>query len=396
MAILECDSGPVADLLREAVDIVTAQGGYVSDQLILRQRESDLSLASTLPPVRHDTLIAVPYELLIPVAAFELRNIDDHIDYALKDQALPGATQRLGELTFELYNLLGKLAQTRSASPVFSFADSPDIARLLKPARAFTKEQWRVMDSGYGDNALLKLFLKTRTLRNAQASQESYAQALLPIIDFANHHTEAPGFQYGAKGHENMLSIANHKPVLGSDECHVRYSRRLDLLDTYLTYGFVDTMSRYRIVRAAAMDIEVEGFGSLEVHASAAPPFKGKLGDKNSDLREWLPMANRKAPDRMQLSHLLIPSGHSKRALRRVLALFLRQLKRDASVEQMKTGIESAERQVIDNTRDYYKRLTDAADNAEDTAAPEALDDLRTLCKLQRAHLDWYEKTALT
>ena len=391
MATFDCDDPTVGKLLQELESIVCAEGAELSEALIVRQRGPSLSVHSCIPDDRAQPLIRMPRHCLVPIEELEISCQGDEFGVVCSD-SLSEAQVNMTHLMFEIFNRTEKLKYHRLTSPIFQFREETRISNLLHNTRPFFSELIKQLKQGKYEQVLVKTFLKSRTFNNRMPEEDGDMPVLMPFIDYLNHNSEATHFKFNQEDDGRIfLETANAKPVDDTDEVFVSYSPNSELMDTYTTFGFLDTLSEPYFVRSTPMTIEFPYFGELRVSSKISPPYKGELGERNRDLRWWLPTITHTGEEQITVSHLMIPSRHSPLALRRVLSFVLRALKEDAA--HLRESVLAAEQQILTLNCSFYDSLLEAAQNPQAESTDEsALKELCRLCELQLQQLQQYQE----
>lgn len=392
MLRIDVDDGEIARELTALASLVKAEGATLSPNVTIEGRGGDLRVTSDLPADPNATILAMPDSCLPGLAAAELYVAGDDIRVRRHGDGV-GATQaRALEHMLAVYNLTGKLAAHREASPWFALDGAPEVVDKLAAGRAGAPKvdafhiDWR---DGARDQLLLTTFLNTREFgAKGGVGRAEATSVLMPFIDYVNHHFHAPGFHGGGEGADYTVSIRNAKPVPGSDECFVSYSR-LDTLDAYLIYNFPDDSGPH--LRSVPLTIDCGDGKRIDVDARISGSHPGKLPEKMRDLRALMPRVAMPETGLIQVGHLFVPGPNAPRALRRILSGLIRTLFPDIGDAAFQDKVRAAEQAVLDANRRYYRELADvlSAARARATALP-ALATVRRVLELQTAKLDAY------
>jgi len=301
----------------------------------------------------------------------------------------------LVELMLDIYNQTRKLSLHRKTSPWFAFSKSPQLIDKLVEARASAPKidkYYGLYKSGDNDQLLLDSFLGSRTLKFKSSDASLAKPRLMPFVDYINHHRQCPGYKRGVmEDHSgNELFIVNSKPIPGSDECYVSYSKNNDTLDTYLIYGFLDLSVAY--VRSIPVKIIFPNGETLHVQSKIATGYKGKLPPALENLRIYIPYQIKNG-QKFEISSLIVPGEKSPKALRRVLRYIIRSFLPGTSQNTLYDYILLAEETVLVNNIKYYKELRLLLDSTEENIlTPKAVDSLNTLITEQLHKLNSYKE----
>ena len=389
---LVCDKAPVQNAVSALHDTCMREGAMLHDSLRMAVGPEDaIWLESDLPTDSREMLVSLPASCLPSLDDFRLHLMGDEIRIA--DQ-LAGASEAQAECLSQMlaiYNATGKLAAHRAASPWHTLHDAPEVLATLAAARRGAPRieyLHKRATEGADDDFVLESFLGTRKYAGPKnKSNGKSSDILLPFIDYANHHSHAPGFQpQESLNHaEHIIGLANARPLHNNPEVRVRYGQ-IDPLDSYLTYDFVDTTSD--ILRSVPLTIELE-VGTIEILAriGRGAGKQQKLPQQMNDLRPFMPIIQERDEARLSLSHLLVPEMKRPMILRRVLNWSIRQLDPHIKLDRLRAEVTEAEAQVLAANRAFYDDLKDKSASLTAEAPRTAL---TTLIETQKGHLDAY------
>lgn len=354
-----CANTKAEDVFREICRLIAENGGFVHDDLVIEQKDRNVTLR--VPEAVDDNAIVIklPRPLLLPYAKF---NIDIEGDtYVLRDcEGSVTALQRtLMELMLELYNLTGKFSEHREISVLQLIHKDPQVIKWILSARdpaslALIDDMARQSF----DEALKKSFFKTRVIgiRSEDPDVATKEQCLMPLVDFINHHFRANIFNLPADAHSD-LTILKSTPVEGSDECYVRYSN-LDALDSLLNYDFPDAHAVF--VRSVPLKIELEGVGVCEIKSnlSHVKHDVAQLPSALKGLGMYLPqIAANDAAKNVEFSFVMIPQAGAPKSMRRILAAGMGMIAPDASHDQVLEYVAILEKEIIRHNIIFYNNL---------------------------------------
>lgn len=245
MPALDCHSAEVSLILREIADTVLATGGHFSGQLVIQERQGQLSGHTTelRGPESPVPIVVLNDAGMPPVAAGEWFWDEARLRVTTKP-GLDAQSARLLDLHAALYTATNKPSWYRITHPRGALSEGEP---TLKAIRALRPQ--------FSTDASPTGFLATRVFRRGEAGPSS----LIPIADVLNHHRAGAGLDYS----DGQLTIAARQPT-GTTECFVNYgSFRRDPLDLALQYGYAD--GAVTVASSAPMSLEVPGLGSVEV-----------------------------------------------------------------------------------------------------------------------------------
>lgn len=392
MVTFVCDDRRAEQLLEKLARQVVDTGGWLDPEMQIRCEDGNLSILSDRQADSADTLIALPEATLLPVERGEFYLSGDDLCFRPSGSGLSRERSRLLDTMLEIYNVTGKIARHRATSPWLVLAGAPQILRGLVAGRAdapVPKKFLDLFESGAFDPLTIECFVKTRVLGFKDATGRNPEPVIMPVIDFINHHPRSPGFQIGSgRAAAGQIAVLHSTPVDGSRECFVRYGL-YDAYDTYLMYSYVNEIAPF--VRSVPLTIDLKGLGAITVRSVIGVRPRDKIPDHLADLRGLMPVVRKLADRRLSVSHLIIPSGVPKFALRRILAELIRSLGPSLSNDAIQRHLATAEMAVLSTNIRFYENLVRSLDNdghTSSTASATAV--VRQLAELQLSKIHDY------
>lgn len=392
MPSFRCENPALEKVLSELLTLIIEHGGYVSDNITLMEEKGELRILSDLPEENNDVLIILTDACLPRIEEFMITVQGDELIAIAKSSDVEESHIAAMGLMMNIYNITNKLAKHRETSPWLALKKSPEIMGKLYEARFEApkiKQYYEQYESMEYNGLLIDTFLGSRTLAvNPNGGGDSY-RCLMPFIDFLNHFHASSGYQI-TNDKLPALLIRNSVPIVGSQECFVRYTL-MDAMDSFLTYGFVDSNAPF--VRSVPLRFDLHELSSVQVYAQILQPFKGDLPGPVKDLRAYIPQVLEGDDSVMRLSHLLIPGANAPLALRRVLAFYIRGWKPGLNLAAVKKIIINAEKLIIRENLDYYTSLSSAIENiGEGNAPPGIMGSIKILIDSQLSKLHQYQE----
>ncbi len=353
MANFLCENTEVEKCLKKLEAQVNAAGGWLHEQLVIREYAGELSLECALIADNQDRLIFIPEKILLPLSQVEIVLSGDELSIKKAARELPPARREVFEIMLELLNLTGKIKSHKKFYPWVALANDPGtLSRLIagRPDLKFISGFLADIKSGNLDALIMNSFFKTRYLRLADG-----AKMLMPFIDCANHHMNAAGYQFAAKGPDGPnLSFNNSRSVAEAVESYVRYGI-YDAYDLFINYGFAEASSSF--VRSVPMTIRLGRHGEISTRALLGVEITRDLPETLADLRFYLPEVISSNKNALALTHLMIPGPTARHALRRVMALFIKTLSPEIGDDERLELVKQAETQVLAENIKFYKDL---------------------------------------
>jgi hypothetical protein len=297
-------------------------------------------------------LVAIPKELFGPAAAAQwgLQGGDLVIKSVVPDLSADG--RKLLECQVDIFNAAGKFETFRNLSPILS----PDLGPEIRPALGLRDEfgSWGPpsdfpLEMGDTDPQITT-FLASRVFEWQGADLEPPTSFLVPVQDFANHHSQAPG--YGADGRGSFVAPAS--PIAGDAECFVKYSS-FDAFDGMMQFGFVDESARF--LHSITTEFTLPGLGNLrtERFQKSNRQVEGSL--RAVEVARSIPAVTPQPNDGMEVSRLIIPGPNDPTSLKRSITYILMIWAPDKGTEEKAELNRFIERQILRANRDYYEGL---------------------------------------
>jgi hypothetical protein len=277
---------------------------------------------------------------------------------------------------------------------LIALAPWPGIQTLMFQAKAHAPKLEKYLNmqaSGDIDQLIVNSFLGSRVfnLQPGILKELGYQNAaegkavLMPVIDYFNHRFQAEGYSVQTTSPPPSMRVFGI-PDPKTREVYVRYNL-YDPMDTFLFYGFVDTLSPW--LASIPMTLDLPDGRRLTV-LNTGGAVKKQLPPAVKDLRLYLPMVQDPDKEEVKVNKLLIPGSGAPRALQRVLAGLLQSLCKDLDRHQTLQWVNKLETAVLDTNLQWWRSLAEKTD-----ALPEDIGiarQVRTLCAFGQNHLARY------
>ena len=386
---IDSDNREVELLLRQLEDLAVGAGAFLNPGLSIVVRNGNLSVESEVPA--GEPLVKLPPACLIPTDELEFHLEGGSIGVGSRPPGLSETQTGLLECLLAIYNQGNKLEQHGDYLPWLAFRGAPELLEHLRLGRKDAPKingLYQMATDGDPEGLLLKHYVGSRVLRyrTEQGDPQSPAhKVLMPFIDFFNHHSASPGFQRDGAA----LVVKASRPLDGSNECFVSYSR-MDALDSFLNYGFVDASSSY--LRSVSASISLPGLAEITVLGTGGAKRKNPPPPALADLKFLVPPFRKAEDGGFILGGLLIPGPQTLLAMHRILGFVIaRFLAPGIGQAQLQELVDAAVEQVLETNERYYAKL--AAILAEvRPRLPDgsALQQLEQLISLQQDKLGAY------
>lgn len=215
---VEAESTAVASTLEVLFDVLRGAGAEMHPGIRIRHADGQLGVwADGDDP----WLIRIPTSTLVPISGLTWAD-DLPLRLTSPPQDLTDLQRSVLHACIDVMVAAGTWEHVRATHPRATITDeeSVEILRSLHPA--FTPS--RSADA----------MLRTRTIRIAIGEDEP-SSFLMPMLDFVNHHPDAPAYASSA----GWLSIPTWR-AQADGQCLVSYGSTRDALGIALAYGYVD------------------------------------------------------------------------------------------------------------------------------------------------------------
>ncbi|MCB1532178.1 MAG: hypothetical protein KDJ35_04835 [Alphaproteobacteria bacterium] len=340
-------------------------GSFINPHVQIRLENNQISVFTT-EDVRSEHLFRIPHDLLIPCEYFDLDIENGALVIAHCDERLDQTRQHILEIMVALFNEIQKLQSHIETCPWLKMKDHPDITDMLLAAREGPEVDLlkkTLNDPEFFDELAVFTFLKSRIAGfSLHTSKNKPQEILMPVVEFLNHHPQ--GAHYNNLYHEkqSFLDIQIATPIDGSAECFACYDR-LDALDSFLHYGFVETDAPY--IKSIPMSIDVEGIGHIDIRSFSAHTEPQDIPEELKDLGFYFPRILVDHDKKYaQVSHLYIPQKKAPFSLRRVLKFLVELLNPNISETDCRFAICKIEESLLQKNENYYNTLKSKVESA--------------------------------
>ena len=393
MVKIVSDNKQAEKILNNIAEVITEHGAYLDEDMQIHCKDGGISVCS--PSNKNPRrLFQLPHETLIPYENFDIGIKKNEFFLKNIKDGTPAHLIKLMENMLALYNATNQLQNLCTASPWIACKDHPGIINMLLQNREGDdiRDLEERLQNPADEEALIKhVFFRTRLMKlRLHKVFRKYVPVLLPLVDSLNHHLKGCTFtnDYPADEEDRKASlIVPYIPVDGSDECFAKY-RRMDSMDTYIDYAFIDTGTP--MVRSIPLQIKLENIGTIQVRALDGYMKAEEIPERLQDLLFYMPTVTiDHKNNHIELSHVYIPQEAALRSLRRIIRYILQNLKPDIDPETETKSMLIIEKEMIQANHAYYCKLQKIA--AENDGA-EIHDDLSKITALQLEKIENYKK----
>lgn len=388
------DDPNLEELFSRISRLVVENGGWIHPKVTIVSEGGELSVRSELARDSMEEIFRIPETCLPCLNDFEFGLDDDVLFIERRPAEISSIHGEILQLVIDIYNLSGKVASHRCVSPWFSLSGAPEVLEHLYGGRVGARKLGRLYGhykAGDLKNLLLGSLFCTRQLGFKASTKKVSEPVLIPVVDCLNHHWMGGGFKVGKRAGEgiNELSVVNSKPIYGSDECFVCYSK-CDRLDSYLLFNFIDNSAP--LVRSIPLQIALPNASIMYVYSQNLPTYVGKLPVDVENVRQYIPEYFGRNQKGFAVSHLLIPGEKEPAALRRTLEFVIGTACSGLVGDPLKGYVSMVERYVVQENIKYYEELSRKTDAVSlGTVAPDVIEGLRELARAQLCMLRAYK-----
>ncbi|MCB1531884.1 MAG: hypothetical protein KDJ35_03340 [Alphaproteobacteria bacterium] len=367
MTIVRADNPALEKHLTNLVDLVEQGGGGTHSDLVLQSENGNLQIYTDKEMKPGREIIRLSRAVLLPADQYEIgvQGSDFTVNFPANSR-LSELQKNIAQCLIEIYNETNKVELHKKYSFLLSLAQDQELLDRLMKGRVFPDKHkaWIKEIQGAADEATINdfvstSFLQTRFLGYSDKNRMGNVSVLMPIVDFLNHHWVGSGFSVGKGTRIGDLTVHNSQPFEDSRECFAFYGP-MDAFDSLIRYDFADTSAP--VVRSIPIELDVPHGGKLRIAALVGAVNSKKLMESIADLHRYLPVMNYiREENTLKASHIFIPVGSSKHAMRRVLSVFLKNFMHyqgvDIDKEVGDDWIKASERKIIQANIDYYEDL---------------------------------------
>ena len=359
------DNKKAEKILQDIVEIVSKHGAYIDEDIEIHCQGGYISVLSPENKIARP-MFRIPHDVLISFDQFDVGIKKNRFVLKSNNADVPKTQVTLMKHMLELYNVLGQLEYHRKACPWVAYKDHPALLELLMQGREGEdireiQAMINEADDPDGQEALeIKTFFRTRLLKcRLHKKFRKPVSVLLPLIDSLNHNISGSRFINAYPPEGSFLAVP-YKPIEGYDECFATY-RRLDAMDAYLDYAFIDKDAP--MVRSVPLRIPLEGIGTLVIRALDGYANPEKLPEELKDILFYMPVIHAyEERKEIELSHIYIPQKTAIFSLRRILKYSIRLLDPDLSPEKVKEYMGIAEQAVLETNHAYFLKMKKTAE----------------------------------
>ena len=371
---IESDTAAIEKNLFFLADTIKSHGGWVDEDLTIYSLDGAMRIIKEGFRNPLKPLIALPEDLMLPTDRLGLSVKNDQIDLS-PDNGLSDIQIKLAETMIEIYNQTDKIKNHRDECCWTFYKDDPAPLESLVKARTINPSLQEQLDFTLGasetseEEFLCNSYFNTRTIGHKQVNKDDEelvtTKDIMPIVDFLNHHPAGSMFSFGKNDNTDIdikadrsLVVLDTRPQADSNECFVFYNQ-MDSVDTFLKYGFPDHNSPY--IRSVPLEVELDGIGTIQIQSLFGVGVK-ILKKSMAALKPYIPSVISKTDDRLELSHVMIPTNNIvpnalRRSLRLVLSNWSASNGKQLKPQQVWEAIIEIEKRVIDENQKFYNNL---------------------------------------
>lgn len=362
MPVIISDNKDAEKILRQISAILEEHGAYIDPDIETHCQNGEISVKSPNNKTARP-LFRLPHDVLVPFDKFDTRIKKNRFVAKPVDKDLPKHQIRLMELMLELYNTTGQLERHRQNCPWILFRDNPGILSLLLQSRE--GDHIRSIEKHINANTDTQelahhTFFPTRVIKcHLHKKFRRPETVLMPLVDCLNHHINGARYIDAYPEEGAFLSVA-YKPIDNDDECYAAY-RRLDALDSWLDYAFIDENAPF--VRSIPLRIELGALGTILIQGLDGYVRPKDLPENLKDTAFYMPVIQMFDQEkRVNLSHIYIPGSAGFLSLRRILGYTIETLQPGLPPKDKAQYVIQAEKTVLEANHHYYMQLKQAAD----------------------------------
>lgn len=381
--------------LRELVALAENNGAYFHSEMSIASSENEFRIETKLEPYKTDPVIKIADTFLPRIDDFHIKLEGNDINLEPRSDKVSRLHVDVFEKILELFNLTEKIKAHKKVFPMIALADNKNILEYLNKGTSIADQYYAHLKNDNLDHLITSSFFGARYIKHNYQDGNRVRGAIMPVIDFVNHHGLAITYLNASTEPEinEGLMIRNSKPLPGSDECFVRYNK-LDALSAYMSYGFIDMTAP--TLRSIPLVLSVRDAGTIKVDADVYTDDVTGLPPEHLDIQYYFPHIKRAEKQELHVGHLMIPSDGNPAPLRRVLQFLINVLSPNIPKKVLKKLVRKAEEEVLIKNINYYVKLKELLESEiEKTTDGAKFETLNQLIKLQQKSLISYRKRNL-
>jgi hypothetical protein len=395
MAAIISDDSLVELKIRELLALVEANSASLHPEMLIVSSQNELHIETKLEPSNTDPIMHIPDACLPKIDDFHINLEGSEMVLEPRSDNISRLHTDILEKILELFNLTEKITTHKKTFPMIALADNKDILEHLNKGTLTADLYYTHLKEDNFDHLIKSSFFGARYIRHDYQDGNKKRGAIMPVIDFLNHHGLASTYlQASTEPEINEGRMVRHsRPLQGSDECFVCYNK-LDPLSAYMYYGFVDMNAP--ALRSIPLTLSVRGAGKIQVDADVYNDDVTNLPPEHHDIKYYFPYIKNVEKNNAHLSHLMIPSDGNPAPLRRVLQFFISVISPNMQKKALKKLVRETEEQVLRKNINYYVKLKELLESAvSETGDSEKFKNLSQLIQHQQKSLLTYRKRNL-
>ena len=330
----------VRQCLETIIQTVLANGGKIHPALCINHNAERLWITC---PAECDgeTLLHIPNNLFIPVSHLSWTEVDGVLIYTGDTSTLSNPQQTNLDAMVRLYNATDKIEKIAKRFPDSLFRQDSELWAQIQSARPTLE---------FSEKNLAEQFISTRLSSQNNEDSEESIDSIMPLIDMLDHHPYAP--KYGRNEAKDWIIPVQH-PVLGSEQCFVRYQKG-DSFANALWHGYFESAARY--MSSVQCTFVHESLGQIIVHGV------------NYERRKLNAPFVQRTETSLDL-HSIILDPNTLGPLRTFLGLAARSKVRTLNQVEAEIIADGLIQQILKANREYFRMLKDFC-NQEQSGKP--------------------------
>lgn len=317
-----------------------------------------------------------------------------NIKLEIKNDSVNNTVNTIMQMVINIYNSTHKIKEWENVFFINQLKDYPEILHLNKTfySNRFVK-LFELYEKKRNSELLIESFLSSRTfnlrdeiikkakLKDSDINKDQ--NVIMPIIDFYNHSLNSESYFIDSSLKPIAMSVSSTSEKAG-DELMVCYNKGYDSINTYLSYGFIDTSSNF--LKSIPLQFNIRNY-KVQLYSNNKM-YDKQLTSSIKNLQAYIPYIVKENDDTLSLSKLIIPSIKlAPFSLRRVLNYLLASINL-FSDKELPTEITNIENTVINKNLKFWQNILQVSENKND----KNLSQLITLCELNLNHIIKYQQ----
>ena len=386
-------------IIEKLIKALENMGAVFHPDMRIIEKNGDISVHCACETIATEKFMQVPLHCM-PLLNDYRYSLDDSGDLRAipKKNLINPRASVIMPLLIAFFNATDKLKKWKATYPLFALAGQPKLVETLLRAKSISNKHHKYYAEHTDlitNESVIQSFFGSRTYNFSRKNFRTVAKkfkndtekGFIPILELINHKMGAPAFHIDSQTNIMQTFV---EPGEAHQQVYVQYNLD-DPLITFLTYGFVDTLSPW--VYSIPLMINTSAGFDIKISSVIKQVNPNLLPENMKSFAQFVPGNVVRQDNLTQLSSLIIPGGIDTPTLRRVLTHLLQNLDIEgylANSEQLNEEVKNVEKQVIKQNLIYWHELKSLVLSKQNTIKTEVFKQLQQLCQFNIEHINRY------